>query len=93
MCNITNLMIQECKYSALTKRNHLLRHIKVELIILLFSVHVCNTLCYTEYISVFFSGEMAQTSGYGGYHYIHVYKYICIQSLLTELPFHRPVRL
>ena len=60
MCNITNQMIEECMYSTVTKSNHCVRQIKVELIIPFFGA--CMKYLVLHTILVFFTGrKIAQT--------------------------------
>ena len=70
MCNITNQMIQECIYSAVT--NHFLRHVKVEVIIIFFLFCACMNYVVLQCSSL---GRLAQTTGYD---VITIYIYTCI---------------
>ena len=53
MCNISNEMIQECIYSALTKTYHYLRQIKVELIISFFCACMEYVMFHSIYIYIY----------------------------------------
>ena len=60
MCNITNQMIKEYKYSAATDTYHFLRQINVELIMLLW----VKSLIVLHSVSVFSRRVMAQTTDF-----------------------------